>query len=284
MRCRNLPVVVVLLTATACQLTPPLPSPLSRGAAQAVQYTGAISQESWVTKATPKTEGPADPGPEPKVDASDIVHLETAIYAIDRQAANQLLSLPHAGLVAANADHAQSRKALTTLVEQGAASLLTSEQIGCIDKSRAMISLVRQKSYVQGYDLIGIEEAMIADPKVGVIQDGMLLDIRPTRSKDRDTLELELTLTLTRLNSPLPTVRVPGRLPTEEGLLLELPVFANERLETKATLPTDKTLFFGGLAFQGGGGQVMMIFLRQIEGTGPIAASSGTRTAGSTPP
>jgi hypothetical protein len=290
MRAHNLLAVTVLLSATACQLTPPVPAPISRGAAQAVQYTGAVSQESWVAAATPAPDPKDEPieptQPEPVADAKDIVRLETAIYVIDRKAASHLLSLPHAGLVAADVDHARIREALAALVKQRTATALTCEELDCIDKSKAMLSLLRQRSYVQGYDLLGIEDAMVADPKVGVVQDGVVLDIKPTRSQDRATLDLELNLTLTRLESPLPSVRVPGRLPTEPSLLMEVPVFSNERLQTKAKLPADKTLFFGGLASEGGGSQVVMVFLRQLKGdANPAAASrSGTPTAGPTPP
>lgn len=285
--------LAVLFSPIACQLTRPMPAPLSRGAAQAIQYTGAVSRESWITTAIPEADTRPEPDTRPKPDTrpeptpqpEDIVHLETAVYVIDRKAANHLLSLPYAGLVAAEADHVQSQKALASLIQQGAATLLTREEIGCIDRSRATLSLVRQKSYLQGYDLLGIEDAMIADPKVGIVEDGMLLDIRPTRSKDRSALELGLKLTLTRLQSPLPTVRVPGRLPTEPGLLMELPVFANERLETTASLPSDKTLFFGGLASRGGGDQLVIVFLREVQNpTAVTAVRSGTPTAGSALP
>lgn len=227
MRPRNLllavpALAVTLFTLTACQLTgPSMPAPLSRGAAQAVQYTGAVSQESWVTAATPKAE--IDPGPEPIPEVEKLVNLKTSIYVIDRNAATHLLSLPFAGLVAAVVDHDQCEEALAAMIRQGTASLITRQQVGCLDRSRAVVTWVRQKSYVQGYDLLGIEDAMVADPKIGVVKDGMLLDLRPTRSPDRATLELELKLTLTKLESPLPTVRVAGRLPTEGGLLLELP-------------------------------------------------------------
>jgi hypothetical protein len=162
--------------------------------------------------------------------------------------------------------HKPSREALATLVQQGTATLLTRQRLGCLDHGRVALEVVRRRNYVQGYELIGIADAMVADPQIGVLHDGMRLEIRPTRSEDRATLQLELKLTLTRLNSPVPSVRVPGRLPAESGFLLELPVFANERLETRAKVPADTTLCFGGLASSGGSDQLMIIFMREVGG------------------
>ena len=98
---------------------------------------------------------------------------------------------------------------------------------------------------------MGIPDALIADPRVGITQDGMTLELAPILSGKEEgsdrSLELDLTLTLAKLRNPLPEVRVPGRIPGEAGFLVQLPVFANERLKTKVRLPADKVLFFGGL-------------------------------------
>ncbi|MFO0981797.1 MAG: hypothetical protein U1E76_08660 [Planctomycetota bacterium] len=69
---------------------------------------------------------------------------------------------------------------------------------------RAYFTNINEVSYLQDFDVDVANTAFIANPQVGVIQEGIVLDVRPTISYDRRFITLEIQTTVANLKRPIP--------------------------------------------------------------------------------
>ena len=72
------------------------------------------------------------------------------------------------------------------------ANVLTAPRLTIYNNQRANLTLTNQVAYVKDYDVEVAQTAFIADPLVDIVQDGLVLDVRPTVSHDRKYVTLEL--------------------------------------------------------------------------------------------
>ena len=79
------------------------------------------------------------------------------------------------------------------------ATEVTSPIITVFNTQRAYITVINQISYVQGFDVDVAISAYIANPNIGIIQDGIVLDVKPTVSYDRKYITLEIQATVAEL-------------------------------------------------------------------------------------
>jgi tetratricopeptide (TPR) repeat protein len=82
---------------------------------------------------------------------------------------------------------------------------LTAPRLTVYNTQRANITVVNQISFVQDFDVEVAQTSFIADPVIGVIQDGLSLDVRPTVSNDRQYITMELRPTTVDLETPIET-------------------------------------------------------------------------------
>ncbi|MCB9825677.1 MAG: hypothetical protein H6806_12385 [Planctomycetes bacterium] len=111
---------------------------------------------------------------------------------------------------------------------------------------RANLTMVNQVSYIQDFDVEVAQTSFIADPIVGIIQDGLTLDVRPTVSNDRRYITLELQPTVARLRRPI------GTFTTFLGssfapVTIGLPELRLQQARTTVRLPDQGTILIGGL-------------------------------------
>ena len=121
--------------------------------------------------------------------------------------------------------------------------MLTAPRLTIYNNQRANLTIVNQVTYVKDYDVEVAQTAFIADPLVDIIQDGLVLDVRPTVSHDRKYVVLEIRPTL--------AVQLPSRY---QRLILgftvldvELPVLNVTRISTTVTIPDGGTVLIGGV-------------------------------------
>ncbi|MCA9317932.1 MAG: hypothetical protein KDB73_20775, partial [Planctomycetes bacterium] len=99
---------------------------------------------------------------------------------------------------------------------------------------------------IQDFDVEVAQTSFIADPIVGIIQDGLTLDVRPTVSNDRRYITLELQPTVARLRRPI------GTFTTFLGssfapVTIGLPELRLQQARTTVRLPDQGTILIGGL-------------------------------------
>ncbi len=85
------------------------------------------------------------------------------------------------------------------------ARTLTAPIVTVYNTQRANLTMVNQVSYIHDFDVEVAQTSFIADPIVGIVQDGLTLDVRPTVSNDRRYITLELQPTVARLRRPIGT-------------------------------------------------------------------------------
>jgi len=102
------------------------------------------------------------------------------------------------------------------------------------------------------------QTSFIADPVIGVIQEGIVLDVRPTVSNDRQFVTLEVRPTITDLDSPIETfttllgagATIPGTvtfIPAANPVTIQLPEIDIRQAETTVRMPDGGSILIGGL-------------------------------------
>ncbi|HGY92285.1 MAG TPA: hypothetical protein ENK43_14035 [Planctomycetes bacterium] len=132
-------------------------------------------------------------------------------------------------------------------VEKSAfANVLTAPRLTIYNNQRANLTLVNQVSYVKDYDVEVAQTAFIADPLVDIVQDGLVLDVKPTVSHDRKYVTLEVRPTVAILSRPIQTFSTPlGGLTS--NVIIELPEIEYRTAATTVTVPDNGWVVIGGL-------------------------------------
>ncbi len=130
---------------------------------------------------------------------------------------------------------------------------MTAPSLTVYNTQRANLSVVNQISFVQDFDVEVAQTAFIADPVIGVIQDGLALDVRPTVSHDRQFITMELRPTVVNLVTPISTFQTLlgaatlGVVSAQNPVTIQLPEIDLRIIETTVRLPDRGSLLLGGL-------------------------------------
>lgn len=122
---------------------------------------------------------------------------------------------------------------------------VTAPRITVNNGARANVSVLNQVAYVQDFDVQIAQAASIADPIIKVIQDGVILDVRPVVSADLQFITLELRPTIAVLQRPI--FEQPTTLGTQNSVTIQLPEVEIQRVRTSIPIPDGGTVLLGGL-------------------------------------
>ena len=123
---------------------------------------------------------------------------------------------------------------------------LTAPTITVFNTQRANLTVVNQLSYIQDFDVEVAQTSFIADPIVGIIQDGLTLDVRPTVSNDRRYITLELQPTLADLIEPIPTFST-TLASSFAPVIIQLPELRIQQARVTVRIPDKGSILIGGL-------------------------------------
>ncbi|MBL8861457.1 MAG: hypothetical protein JNK02_05540 [Planctomycetes bacterium] len=123
--------------------------------------------------------------------------------------------------------------------------LVTSPRISVHNTARGNLSVVNHVAYVQDFNVEIAQAASIADPIVNVVQDGVVLDVRPVISADRRFITLELRPTIATLKRPIREVVT--TLGSQNSVTIQLPEVEYQRVRTSIPMPDGGTVLLGGL-------------------------------------
>jgi type II secretory pathway component GspD/PulD (secretin)/tetratricopeptide (TPR) repeat protein len=110
---------------------------------------------------------------------------------------------------------------------------------------RANLTVLNQVVYVKDFDVEIAQAASIADPIIDVVQDGVILDVRPVVSADRRFITLELRPTIAELVRPIREVST--TLGSQASVTIQLPELEIKRVRTSIPMPDGATVMLGGL-------------------------------------
>ncbi|MEM8711455.1 MAG: hypothetical protein AAGG01_10920 [Planctomycetota bacterium] len=122
---------------------------------------------------------------------------------------------------------------------------VTAPRVTVNNGARANVSVLNQVAYVQDFDVQIAQAASIADPIIKVIQDGVILDVRPVVSADLQYITLELRPTIAELQRPIR--EQPTTLGTQNSVTIQLPEVEIQRVRTSIPIPDGGTVLLGGL-------------------------------------
>ena len=103
------------------------------------------------------------------------------------------------------------------------------------------------------FDVEVAQTSFIADPVIGVVQDGLTLDVRPTVSNDRQYITMELRPTVAQLQKPIQTFQtllgaaVGGVFSAQNPVTIQLPEIDLRVAESTVRMPDRGSILLGGL-------------------------------------
>lgn len=155
---------------------------------------------------------------------------------------------PNGGLTAGWTliDDTQLQMLLRAIEKQEEAEVVNSQILSVMDRERGHVAVINQTAYVRDFDVEVAQASFIADPKVDVIQDGIVLDVQPVIMMDRKYIVLNLNPTVAELTRPIPTFTTSlagSTLP----VTLQLPNLTVTSFATTARVPDGGTVLLGGL-------------------------------------
>lgn len=138
----------------------------------------------------------------------------------------------------------QLNAVLWLLKKTGRSETLMAPRLTAFNTQRASLTVVNQRSYIKDFDVEVAQSAYIADPQMGTLQTGIVLDIRPTISNDRKYITLEVRPTITSLEALTPFTTTLGG---AQSVTLSVPTVNLQSVETTVRIPDQGTLLLGGL-------------------------------------
>ena len=112
---------------------------------------------------------------------------------------------------------------------------------------RAHLTVLNEIAYVKDFDVEIAQAAVIADPIVDKVREGVVLDVRPIVSHDRRYVTLVLRPTVATLVRPIRTFTT--SLAVGAAVTFQLPELRKETVNTTVMVPDGGTLLLAGMKF-----------------------------------
>ncbi|MBI5369370.1 MAG: hypothetical protein HZA54_20210 [Planctomycetes bacterium] len=153
---------------------------------------------------------------------------------------------PHGGLALTYAvlNNPNIETVLQAVEKSQRATQLRAPRVTAFNTQRSHILVQRQETYVKDYDVEIATNAIAYDPVIGVLQTGLVFDVRPIISNDRKYITLELRPAIAvRENLVNFTIALINQVRVE----IQLPTVQLQRAQTTIRLPDKGTALIAGL-------------------------------------
>lgn len=137
--------------------------------------------------------------------------------------------------------------AILRAVEKSSTFELVNDQVLSVHNTqRAYVQVINQRAYIQDFDVEVAQFQAVADPQINVLQEGVVLDVRPTIHTNRRSLTLEIQPTVAKVVAlrNFSTTLGGNTSPVE----FQLPELLVQSVFTTATIPDGGSLLLGGLS------------------------------------
>ncbi len=140
----------------------------------------------------------------------------------------------------------QLQMILTAVSKSERVELVTAPRVLVFNTARSNLAVMNQIAYVQDFDVEIAQAASIADPIISVVEDGVVLDVRPVVSADRRFITLELRPTVAELRRPISTFTTSLGV-SGNSVTIQLPELDISRVRTSIPMPDGGTVLLGGM-------------------------------------
>jgi len=132
-------------------------------------------------------------------------------------------------------------------VEKSSNIQLVNDQVLSVHNTqRAYVTVVNQRAYIQDFDVEVAQFQAVADPQINILQEGIVLDVRPTIHHDRKYLTLEVQPTVAKVVALRNFSSTLGG--NTSPIQFQLPELEVQSVFTTATIPDGGSLMLGGLS------------------------------------
>lgn len=137
--------------------------------------------------------------------------------------------------------------AILRAVEKSSDIQLVNDQVLSVHNTqRAYVTVVNQRAYIQDFDVEVAQFQAVADPQINILQEGIVLDVRPTIHHDRKYLTLEVQPTVAKVVALRNFSSTLGG--NTSPIQFQLPELEVQSVFTTATIPDGGSLMLGGLS------------------------------------
>lgn len=150
------------------------------------------------------------------------------------------LSLQYAFL-----DDTEVEVVLRAVSKQERSEQIEAPRLLIYNNTRASMSYLRNISYIRDFEVEIAQAAAVANPVVGVVHDGVALDVRPVVDSELKFITMELRPTVMTLQTPIPTFTT--TLGVGQPISIQLPEVTLQRVRTTVTMPDGGTMMLGGM-------------------------------------
>ncbi|MCC6670618.1 MAG: hypothetical protein IT458_06135 [Planctomycetes bacterium] len=199
----------------------------------------------------PAAPGQIGTGTEPGVffdDGGDGDLMARTENLFDRTLGSRENGLDNAGGLAlqwAYLDDTELEAVLRAVAKRQRSQEITAPRLLVFNNTRASMNVLRHTSYIKDFDVEIAQAAAVANPVVDVVRDGVVLDVRPVVSSDRQFITMELRPTVMTLQLPIPTFTT--TLGVGQPISIQLPRVTRQSVRTTVTMPDGGTILLGGM-------------------------------------
>ena len=142
-------------------------------------------------------------------------------------------------------DDAQVSLILRMIEKSSQVELINEQLLSVQNTQHAHVTVINQRAYIQDFDVEVAQFEAIANPMINVLQEGIVLDVRPTIHHDRKKLTLELQPTVAKIAAlrAFSTGLGSNTSPVE----FQLPELEVKSIFTTVVIPDGGTILIGGL-------------------------------------
>lgn len=192
---------------------------------------GALDTSPQTTSLRPQREKTA-----PR--STDTVGIRVRLYEVDHDAVQIL-----AGRIAPRVVRASRTRVERALHAADAKRLNTIDLAAPVDGWADAVA-IDERAYVSSFEYHAVQGAAIADPRIDVVESGIVVSLRPSAPQDDGVVAVALALTIGRVAEPV------ERLPFDfawSRLEIEVPLRFTQRLDATVPLAPDSAIVVSGL-------------------------------------
>ena len=142
--------------------------------------------------------------------------------------------------------HNQFNMVIKAVEKSANATEVMAPELTVFNTERAYVSVINEVSFLQDFDVDVANTAFIANPTIGVLQEGVVLDVKPTISYDRKFVTLDVRASVATLERPIPTFTTTlGGFST--AVTFQLPRLEVQNANTTVIVPDGGAVILGGL-------------------------------------
>jgi|688.fasta_scaffold10315_1 hypothetical protein len=137
--------------------------------------------------------------------------------------------------------------AILRAVEKSSNIELVNDQVLSVHNTqRGYVTVINQRAYIQDFDVEVAQFQAVADPQVNVLNEGVVLDVRPTIHQDRRYLTLEIQPTVAKVVALRDFSSTLGG--NTSPVEFQLPEVQVQSVFTSAIIPDGGSIMLGGLS------------------------------------